>query len=323
MRRFALIAVIAFSACDDARSAGTLDAGADANQASGQADGGRADAIAPAPHPDTGPPPPDAAPPGPDAAPQPGDAAAADAGPAGPTVYIHVRATAAPFDHQDEWSGQTPANHVNGIRAFSLLRDRDDPSPLLVFDHGSGYVEAGYDDGDDTIVGSAPNSSLEAGVYTFGRVTLSHLRYRVEATMHAAGRDLPGVFDNVQVLSDGTEIDGEIRDRGWFRYVFQVAGMSFPIEGDDGAPVPTAPIGAPMETSIAGGSTRLLFPVHIVIDPSWPDDVHEVIEFNVFESFRWEDQEGDGYAVGVFDTTPVAYEPVRRFGANSYRHFTE
>jgi hypothetical protein len=36
------------------------------------------------------------------------------------------------------------------------------------------------------------------------------------------------------------------------------------------------------------------------------------------EAFRWEDQALPGYANGVYDTTPVSFEPVRRYGANTY-----
>jgi hypothetical protein len=42
------------------------------------------------------------------------------------------------------------------------------------------------------------------------------------------------------------------------------------------------------------------------------------VEVNMSESFRWEDQALPGYTAGVYDTTPTSFEPIRRFGANSY-----
>ena len=43
------------------------------------------------------------------------------------------------------------------------------------------------------------------------------------------------------------------------------------------------------------------------------------IVFEVFDSFRWEDQDEPEYTDGVFDTTATTYEPVRNFGATGYR----
>src|SRR5581483_4675931 len=68
----------------------------------------------------------------------------------GPTLTVHVRTTTASFAHVDGFSGQTSRLTKQGIRSFRLLRSADDPSPVVVFDRGSGYVEAGYDGGDDT-----------------------------------------------------------------------------------------------------------------------------------------------------------------------------
>jgi hypothetical protein len=204
-----------------------------------------------------------------------------------------------------------------------MYRTRDDAEPLLVFDHGEGYVEAGYNDGDDTIVGGAPVLELVEGHYIWGRVVISHMRYQIAATAHAMGMHVPGTFDNVQVLSDETEVDGAVHDRGWYRFVFSTAGYSFPLEGDTGAPDPTGPTGSPIEVVVEDGETVLYFPIDITVEHDVPGDVHQIIEFNVHESFRWEDQEGAGYAEGVFDVTPAGTELVRRFGANTYRIYRE
>ena len=239
-------------------------------------------------------------------------------------IYIHVRATAETYPHDDGLAGQTPLYHINGIRSFSMLRSRDDADPELVFDHGDGYVEAGYSDGDDTIVGGAPLLDVEEGHYTYGRVAISHVRYGITATMHAEGLNVPGEFDNVQVLSDNTEVDGVVHDRGWFRFVFEAMGLSFPLEGTEGAPiVPSWPTGAPIEAVIEEGEMVLYYPINIDVDHRAPEDVHQIIEFNVHESFRWEDLDQPGYTEGVFDVTPTSFEPVYRFGANTYWHYVD
>ena len=204
-----------------------------------------------------------------------------------------------------------------------MYRTRDDPDPLLVFDHGDGYIEAGYSDGDDTIVGGAPVLALVEGRYSWGRVVLSHMRYEIEATAHARGLHAPGVFDNVQALSDGTEIDGEVRDRGWYRFVFRAGAFSFPLEGDSGAPDPAGPTGTPVEVVVEEGETVLYFPIDITVEHDVVEDVHQIIEFNVHESFRWVDEAGTGYEEGIFDVTTTGTEPVRRFGANTYRLYRD
>ncbi|MCC6999955.1 MAG: hypothetical protein IT370_35480 [Deltaproteobacteria bacterium] len=250
-----------------------------------------------------------------------GDAALAEDAALGPRIFIHVAATAATFPHSDGLSGQTPRLHRNGIRSFQLLRNMGDPQPLHVFDHGDGFVEASYDDGADTVVGSARAASLTAGTYTVGRVVLSHVRYQVDSTLHAGGFDIPGRYDNVQVLSERTTLDGTARARGWFRYVFTGGASSYPLEGVGGAPVPTGPTGSSLVTALEGGELALYFPVQLVVNPAVTSDVHEVIEFNVDQCFRWQDQTQAGYQPAVFDSTPSGYEPVLRFGANSFRVF--
>lgn len=246
------------------------------------------------------------------------DTAADTALPAGPDVVIHIQATAAPVNHAEGDSGQTPSAHKNGIRRFSLMKGRNDPAPMLVFDHGDGFVEASYDDGADTVVGSAPVQSLTEGEYTFGRVVISHVRYSVKATMHYQGMSLPGEFHNVQVLSDKTTIDGQAHDHGWFRFVFALGTQEFPLEGSNPAFLPKSPTGAPIEVVLEEGETVLYFPLSISVSHAATDDVHMAIEFNVHESFRWQDQDEKDYKPGVFDSTPVVFEPVTRFGANSY-----
>jgi hypothetical protein len=235
--------------------------------------------------------------------------------PAGAVADVWVRTDTAPFPHADGLSGQTARDAYQGIRRIELLRSADDPDPLVLIDHGDSYVEAGYNDGDETLVGTVPLSRLRSGRYTVGRNVVTHSRYRVDAIMHVGGLVMPGEFDNVQVLSDGTLIDGTVRPQSWFRYVFRSGGMDYPLEGL-GAPLPTDPTTGGFRLVLEGGEAAYYYPIDITIDGGIDRDIDVVLQVNMHDAFRWEDQALPGYAGGVFDTTPAASEPVRRFGAN-------
>lgn len=232
-------------------------------------------------------------------------------------VRIHLRSSTAPFEHDDELSGQTPLAHSSGMRSFQLMVGHDDPSPVTVFDHGTGFVEVDYADGADTVVATVPMSELVAGTYSLGRVVHSHVRYRVEATLHANSVVAPGVFDNLQVMSDGTLLDGVLRDAGYFEYVFEVGPQSYPRSGDD-APVPEYLGGGGFAVVREGGEWAYYFPLELVVEPDVAHDVDVIMDVNMHESFRWQDDDLAGYVDGVLDTTPLASEPVVRFGANSH-----
>ena len=55
----------------------------------------------------------------------------------------------------------------------------------------------------------------------------------------------------------------------------------------------------------------------LVVDPDMATEQEALLELNVHESFRWQDQATAGFARSVFDTTPTTFEPVTAFGANS------
>lgn len=239
------------------------------------------------------------------------------AAPKGPRIRIHMSADTKPFAHDDGLSGQTPISHSSGLRKFELYRDDNDPSPLVVFDYGTGFVEAGYNDGDDTIAATVDPTTLTEGHYTRGRVVHSHVRYSIHATMHAQGYDFAGTFDNVEVLSDKTLLDGTLRDHGYYDYVFNAAGKSYPVTGEN-APVPTYPGSGGFSVTFTNGQWAYWFPVDLTVKHDLSADVDVDMHVNMFESFRWQDQGAKGYKKGVFDVTPASFEPVERFGANSF-----
>ncbi|MBK6517184.1 MAG: hypothetical protein IPM79_26080 [Polyangiaceae bacterium] len=245
-----------------------------------------------------------------------GGGAGAGGGAQGASVRIHLRSTTETFDHQDGLSGQTPLEHASGVRSLTLYRQEGDPSPLVVFDLGQDSAEVDYADGADTIAFTAKTADLADGVFTLARVVHSWVRYRVAATMHN-GVMVPGQFDNFQVLSDGTLYEGELYDAGAYTYVFGALGMEFPQSGAD-APVPEWEAAGGFSVRFEDGEWAYYFPVNLAIDTDWGTDTDVYLDVNMHDSFRWQDQSTAGFTSGVFDVTPTTFEPVLRFGANSF-----
>ncbi|MBL8714830.1 MAG: hypothetical protein JNL79_02475 [Myxococcales bacterium] len=236
---------------------------------------------------------------------------------AGPSLFFHVRTSKDGFTHVDGLAGQTARAAKQGIRSFRLLRSATDPTPVTVFDHGKGFVEAGYVAGDDTVVGSAKIATLPAGDFKLAQVVVTHSRFVVSSTLHYLGADVPGDYDCVQTLSDGVDLDGVTRARGWYRYTFLAGGKSYPQEGT-AAPLPTSPATGGFVLRTEGATSFYEMNLDVHVDPTAKTDLKVVVEVNMSESFRWEDQPLPGYAKGVYDTTPTSFEPIRRFGANTY-----
>ena len=59
-------------------------------------------------------------------------------------------------------------------------------------------------------------------------------------------------------------------------------------------------------------------PFDVTLDGSEKKDMNIVVIVNMDHAFRWEDQTNPGYSKNVYDTTATEFEPVRRFGANSF-----
>lgn len=238
-------------------------------------------------------------------------------------VEIHLRALTSPIAHADGLSGQTPSDQKIGIRKLTMMTSATDPSPLVVFDHGASAVEAGLNDKDDTVVATVPAATLKAGNYTVARVAISHARYRVAATMHGFGQSVPGAFENLHILSDGSTVDGETWNKGHYRFTFEVGGNSLATQSGEDSPLPLNPSAGGITMDTAGSETAYVFPISIPVEPNVRGDVKLIFEINTHENFRWQDEPTQGYASGIFDVTPTSYEPVKSFGANSFRVFAE
>ena len=177
----------------------------------------------------------------------------------GGNVVIHIHANTKPFAHADSYAGQTPRDEYLGIRALVLGTSKDDPNPLVVFDHaatplqgGATFVEARLNDGDDTVVATVPASKLRAGAYTWARTYVTHARYKVDATVHASGFATPGEYEDLVVLTDGTEVQGKKRQSGDLEATFRGGGQTY---GPTEATMPIAGWAAgPFSFELAGGT---------------------------------------------------------------------
>lgn len=233
-----------------------------------------------------------------------------------PGLALHVRATDAAFPHADGLAGQTPTMARVGIVGLVLSRGEDDPSPWVVFDRGTSFVDTPLDPGSDTRVAAVPASQLRPGVYTRAQVFVTHVAFRVASVMHVTGAAVPGVFDDVQALADGVVLGGAPRASGWYRYTF-LAGGTTPAGTLEGtaAPLPRVDAG-PFRLVVEGGRARYEWPVTVVVTPETRGKA--VLTVNVHEDFRWRDQQAPGFAPKVFDTTPTSFEPVESFVGNAY-----
>lgn len=241
----------------------------------------------------------------------------------GPFVSVHVRAVQTPVAHDPSSSGQTPSVQRMAFKSLTLYTSKDDPNGYVVYDLGDAAVEAGLGAGDDTVLAKLPISTLRAGRYTYARAGVSYLRYDVASTLHASGYSIPGKFENVQVLADGTMLDGQRRQKGYYRYTFVSNGL--PPQTVEGSDAPTPLTTGQGGISLEPGTGGLVygFPVDLTIDLGVTHDLNAIFELNTHENFRWVDLEIPGYAKGVYDTTPTSFEPVTSFGANSARLYWE
>ncbi len=235
----------------------------------------------------------------------------------GANIEIHMRSSTAPFAHMDGLAGQTPSLHKSGVRSLTLFRQMGDPEPLEVFDFGQDSVEVDYADGADTLIYTAKAGDLPEATFTVARVVHTYVKYKVSASMHYMGFTIPGEFDNMQVMSDGTLVDGQLRDAGYYEYEFTGASQTFPVSGTN-APVPEYDAGGGFSVVFENGEWAYYFPVNLPVNPGLATDVSVVLGVNMHESFRWQDETMPGYATGIFDVTPTTFEPVLRFGANSF-----
>jgi hypothetical protein len=243
------------------------------------------------------------------------DAGLPDAGAA--TLTVRLRATTAPFAHADGLSGLTTTHTRAGVRSLELLRSSADKAPQVVLDLGSGAVEVGYDDGDDTVIAKVPAASLATGHFIYARMVQTWSHFQVAATMHQAGAASAGTLDELMVMSNHAQVNGVERTAGHLEYTF-TGGSGTSSGGAENAPVPVFSTTAGAWAVVENGDWAVYYPVSLDLSP-FATDRELVITVNMDHAFRWTDNAlGVGYLPGVFDIEPPYYEPVVRFGGNAF-----
>jgi len=245
--------------------------------------------------------------------------AGADGGPdtGSPRLSVRILGTTAPFGHTDGLSGQTAIHASGGVRSLSLLRAMDDPAPVTLFDHGSAVVETGYDDGDDTVVATVALPEGLSGTFTVARLVQGYSRYEIDAAAHDGLTVEAGTMDNVLVMGDATMLDGTLRDAGYFEFSFTGPTVSFADAGNDW-PIPLYSTTAGATAVVEDGQWAVYFPIVLDIPADPAPSSELVITVNMDDAFRWTDLLLLGYERGVFDITRISFEPVLRFGGNSF-----
>ena len=233
-----------------------------------------------------------------------------------PRVTVRIRSNTASFIHDDDAVGQTPLTASGGIRSLRLYRDAPDLAPVELFHRGATPVEVGYEDGDDTIVAHVEPAALPAGHYELARLVQTHSRFRIAGTMHDGADTFAGTFDDVKVMSDGTLLDGTMRDAGYYEYAFEFQGEKTVTTGEE--PVPGWSTTAGAVGVVEDGEWAVYFPIDLTVPEEIDAGTQLIIDVNMYESFRWKDLPGPGYEPRIFDTTPISYEPVVRFGGNAF-----
>lgn len=227
------------------------------------------------------------------------------------TLYIYVEADLTEKTFTDGLSGQTPKNYTMALARFDVMTSASDTSPVTIFDHGNAPRDV--DMLGRTLAGTARMSSLPAGTYSHGRVKLVSASFDVDATVHAMGNHMPGTISVFAALSDHNDGTKDWT-QGQAEYTFSLY------------PTPMAAVIPALPSTVGGqvvqedGETWLVFEFDqpMTLSPDITQDINATMVFEVFESFRWEDQDLTDYTDGVLDTTAVSSEPVLNFGATGY-----
>lgn len=168
--------------------------------------------------------------------------------------------------------------------SLTLYANEADTVGVKVADLGPAGVETGLNDKDDTVFVKLPIRGLKAGKYTFARAGVAHVRFKIRATMHDLGAFVAGEFDNVQALSDGAVLDGQVRKKGWYRYTFSAPGVGPVTQEGPTAPLPQSSGRAGIRLEQTPTGMVYAFPIDLTIDPSVTADLQAIWELNTHEN---------------------------------------
>ena len=232
-------------------------------------------------------------------------------------LKIYIKGDATPKTFSDGLSGQTPTNYYLGIQRVDLMTSANDANLVTVFDHGANYVEA--DMQGETLVGEGDLRNIPAASYTHGRVLLPMARFDIQTTVHVVSPPaiVPGTVHALTALSN-VNLDGANRNAGWAKFTFNLG----PYVVSTTAVLPAPPSSGGGTIVQENGRTWMVFPLSppLLVVAGMQTTPKVTVICDIYESFRWQDQNESGYTQGVFDTVSTGgWEPVKNFGATDYR----
>lgn len=239
-----------------------------------------------------------------------GSSSTTSSGPPGLDVALVTSTAAQSFN--DGNAGQTAKNVTAGVRSLTLEPDGGGQGWTL-FDSASAPVKVGYNDGDRTELVLIAPADVKPGHYTRVRMVQDWSRFDVDATLHDANGATPGVLHATLVTSDGSTLDGQAHDAGYYSQDF-AGGSGGHWDGTD-AVIPDHSATAGAEAIVENGEWAVYFPVDVTVTNG---NATLRIVANMDHAFRWTDVSGNGNQDGVYDIAPPIYEPVAQFGANRF-----
>lgn len=247
-----------------------------------------------------------------------------DTGPdviAGPLLRIYVEGSLEDKAPADGLSAQTPEPYAYGLQRLEMLRSADDPAPETIFDYGAEHVMV--DMHASNLVAEVPASDLPDDVFTHFRITVPLLKATVAGTLH----EVPTLgtwstdLDITYALADLDTEELGAMDQGDARVSLEVFGnpMTFPFHWPVAYPLPAPDAWA----EAVDGTTLVTFALSppLTVSSFAGADVAYRITYFVHDSFRWQDEDEEGYVEAVWDikaSSPQTFEPVLWFGSNAY-----
>lgn len=239
-------------------------------------------------------------------------------GVSGPSLRIWIAGDTQPVTFNDGLAGQTPKNFSMGIQKFVILRERNDPNPVVIFDYKDKFNPSPI--ATRTLVGQGAFSTIPKGTYPYGRTTVVNMKFEVDATAHAAGFAIPGLLKIYYAIGNHSDDQGKSYKIGDVVGSFNGAGQSYPYQNN--IPVNFSLSDPETWVDTTSGKTEFYFKIGKAIQSDGvTQDVDVTLNFSIYEAFRWRDLDRDKYTKDVFDmtTSPSTSEQVLRYGANNYR----
>jgi len=243
--------------------------------------------------------------------------APADAPPSADGVTLRIRATTSEFPHADGLPGMTALSAAGGVRSLALLTGEHDPDPAILLDTGEEAILVSYDDGGDTELGVVTPETFRLGHYTLARMVQAYSQYEISATRHEGADRESGELTNLMVMSDGTRVDGELRDAGHYHSVFHYDGGEIE-DTVDGVEIAPYSFTAGAYALVEDGEWAVYFPIDLLIDEPPAAGSTLAVTVNMDRAFRWVDSLALGWDLGVYDFSDAFYETVVRFGGNQF-----